>query len=228
MEHRFVRGRARWPAADAHFVRPLPKGSRLTWLTFFAAPEDFPVLLQNLLTGTGRRLYEVYSTPGHRARTFASGAEAAELELGLDPQGNGVAAHLALWIPEIMPAPSLRRIRLSPGVAAAAWRETVEGCGLIWLHAGGLNGETITASSLGWFSQRTAEAKCTVEPGPSAVNWSAHLAVTRALTRLLRRDLAAAHASRRPVLRHALERHRSGARLVSGLGVKQEFRVEAA
>jgi hypothetical protein len=148
----------------------------MTWVTFFAAPEDFPALLGGLLTGAGRRLYEVYSRPGHQARAFASPAEAAALELGWDRHGNSVAAHLALWVPEIMPAPSVRRIRLSPGIpAGAGWRETVEGCGLIWLQTGGLNGETITASSIGWFTQRTAETKCTVAPGPAAVNWSAHV-----------------------------------------------------
>ena len=201
----------------------------MTWVTFFAAPEDFSLLLEGLFAGSGRRLYEVYSRPGHSARSFASAAEAGALHPGLDPDGNGVAAHLALWIPEIMPAPVVRHIRLNAGVAAdAGWRETVEGCGLIWLQTGGLHDNAITASSIGWFTQRTAESKCTVEPGPSAVSWPAHVAATRAVTSLVRRRLAAGQASRHAVLPNALARHQAGARLVSGLGVKQEFRVEAA
>ena len=201
----------------------------MTWMTFFAAPEDFPGLLSALLAEPGRRLFEVYSTPGQRARTFVAAADTAPLELGLDRHGNGVAVHLALWVPAVMPAPSIRRVRLNPGVASdAGWREAVEGCGLIWLHSGGLKGDTITASSIGWFTQRGAETKCTVSPGPAAVNWSVHKSVTGTVARLLRRQLAAAHASSHPVLAGALARHRAGARLVSGLGAKQEYRVEAA
>ncbi len=200
----------------------------MTWLKFFAAPEDFPPLLEQLLTEP-RRLLEVYSEPGQPAREFAATSAARSLALGQDPDGNGVALHLALWVPTVMPQPVVRRIELrGPKFPPGSWRDTVEGCGLFWLQTGGVHNDAITASSLGWFSQRAAARQCTVRPGPESVNWEAHAVMAKALKHLVQRQLAVAFAGRHPVLRDALNRHRAGSRLIAGLGIKQEFRVEAA
>ncbi len=200
----------------------------MTWVKFFAAPDDFPPLLERILVEP-RRLFEVYSEPGTKAREFATAAAADVLPLGHDPDGNGLALHLALWAPDVMPPPTVRRIDLrAPPFPAGSWREVVEGCGLVWLHAGGLNGEVITASSLGWFTQRAAARQCTVQPGPNSVDWVAHTALATSLKRLLQRELTAARAGQVAVLPDALKRHRAGSRLIAGLGTKQEFRVEAA
>ena len=74
----------------------------MTWLKFFAAPEDFPPLLEQLLTEP-RRLFEVYSEPGQHAREYAAISATRSLPLGQDPDGNGVALHFALWVPSVMP-----------------------------------------------------------------------------------------------------------------------------
>src|SRR5437016_3478766 len=122
----------------------------MPWLKFFAAPDDLQALVERLLVEP-RRLFEVYSEPGHKAREFVNAAATRDLALGQDPDGNGVALHLALWAPEVMPAPNVRRIELrGPKFAPGSWREAVEGCGLVWLHTGGLHEGVITASSLGW------------------------------------------------------------------------------
>jgi len=52
--------------------------------------------------------------------------------------------------------------------------------------------------------------------------------MAKALKHLVQRQLAVAFAGRHPVLRDALNRHRAGSRLIAGLGIKQEVRVEAA
>ena len=200
----------------------------MTWVKFFAAPEDFPSLLERLL-GEERRIFEVYSEPGQHAREFASATAIRPLPFGQDPDGTGVALHLALWASNVMPRPKVRRIALrEPTFPPGSWRETVEGCGLFWLQTGGLHGDAITASSLGWFTRGAAARRCAVQPGPDAVDWEAHSAMAKSLKRLVQRELRAASAGPYAVLPDALRRHRRGSRLMGGLGTKQEFHVEAA
>ena len=181
--------------------------------------------MMHLLTGPSRCLYEVYSEVGAHTRRFASAEALIPLKLGHDPEGSGSATHLALWDTEVMPPPVVRRIELQGRhFPVGSWREAVEGCGLFWLHSGGLHQDTITASSLGWFTQRTAENKCTVIPDPGSVNWPMHVSVTRMLQRLIKRDLAVARAGEYPVMTEALRRHQSGARLILVNGLRQELR----
>jgi hypothetical protein len=196
----------------------------MPWLKFFAAPDDFPPFFEQLLIAP-RRLFEVYSEPGQKSREFFMADATLRSLLGQDPDGNGVRLHLALWAPEIMPAPGIRRIVLrGPEFPPGSWRESVEGCGLFWLQTGGLHADAITASSLGWFTQRAAARQCTVEPGPDSVNWAAHAALAASLKRVVR-QLAVARAGQHGILPDALTRHRAGARLILGRGLKQEFRV---
>ena len=200
----------------------------MTWIKFFAAPEDFPTLLERLFEEE-RRLFEVYSQPGQHTREFASAAAISSLPFGQDPDGTGVALHLALWASSVMPRPKVRRIELrEPTFPPGSWRESVEGCGLFWLQTGGLHGDAITASSIGWFTRAAAARQCTIEPGPDSVDWEGHSAIAKALKRLVQRELRAASAGPHPVLPDALRRHRDGSRLIGGLGTKQEFHVEAA
>jgi len=200
----------------------------MTWLHYFAAPADFALVLDRLLIDD-RRLFEVYSAPGAHPRVFSSNQDAAVLTLGQDPDATGVANHLALWVPAVMPPPITRHIALQGAkYPPGSWREAVEGCGLFWLQTGGLGPTGLTASSLGWFTERAAARQCSVEPGPSSVNWEAHRATARGLRRLIQKELAAAMAGSYPVLPDALHHHRAGMRLVSGQGAKQEFSVTAA
>ena len=182
----------------------------MTWSTFFAVREDFTSLLECMLHFDGARIFEPNSRPGYPARQFSSAMEAVEaLQLGVDPSGDGVAANCALWVPAVMPSPTRHRVALATG----NWREFVQGCGLFWLHAGGVYAETITASRIGWFTQATARRQCTVEPRPERVHWVEHAQVIRELTRALR-GLRAARAARFPILTGAAGLQRRGYRLL--------------
>src|SRR3989449_1533548 len=196
----------------------------MTWQTFFAADDDFGPLLEGMLGIEGSQLFEVYGFAGANARSFTSASRAATtLGLGTDSGGHGVAVHCALWVPAVMPAPARRRIDLNAG----SWRETVEGCGLFWLQAGGRSDGAVTESTLGWFTEGAARQRCSVEPGPGQVDWVSHSLVAETLTRLLR-QLGVARARRFPVLPRALELHRAGFRLLYGPGTKREAQVQAA
>ena len=201
----------------------------MSHVVFFAAPEDFPPLLDGFLAEPGACFLDAYSALNEPVRRFASGPQAmAALRLGYDDHGTGVAGYLGLWIPAVTPPPVIRRIDLDPReFPAGSWRETSQGCGVFWLQTGGLHNGTVTASTLTAFTERGARAKCTVEPGPASVDWLAHTRTARRLTRLIRSQLGVARAARYPVFQGALERHRSGAKLV--LRARQpELPVEAA
>ena len=196
----------------------------MTWQTFFAADDDFTPLVEGMLAIPGSQLFEVYGFADASARGFSNPKEAvATLGLGKDTGGHGIAIHCALWVPDVMPPPARRRIDLNSG----GWRETVEGCGLFWLQAGGHSDGAVTESTLGWFTEGSARQRCSVTPGPEEVSWAAHARVSSSLTRLLR-QLSVARARRFPVLPHALELHQSGFRLLYGPGIKREARVQAA
>jgi hypothetical protein len=201
----------------------------MSWLSFFAGPEDLSLFVEQILTGSTRCFYEVYSDPGVPVRTFGSAAALAPLKLGHDPQGTGVDGHLALWVAQLMPPPTVRRIQLRGRHSSPqSWRETAEGCGLFWLQSGGLYEDAITASSLGWFTRKAALRHCRVTPGADAVDWNRHGVFARSLQRLLKRELAVARARAYPVLADALRRHRAGTRLLTVRGTREELRVEAA
>jgi hypothetical protein len=196
----------------------------MTWTIFFAADDDFTPLLDGMLSVEGSQLFEVYGFLSKTARSFTSSSEAIRtLGLGLDQGGSGHAINCALWVPSVMPTPSRRRVNMESG----QWRETVEGCGLFWLQAGGRHEGTITESSLGWFTQGAARQRCTVEPGPESINWQGHAEVAKRLAQLLG-TLATARAGRFQVLPRAAAHHATGARLIYGMGIKQEVRIGAA
>jgi hypothetical protein len=196
----------------------------MTWQTFFAADDDFGPLVASMLAIPGSQLLEVYGFVGAKARSFTDPAEAVKtLGLGPDHGGHGVAVHCALWVPAVMPPPARRQYDLNTG----GTREAIEGCGLFWLQAGGRSEQAVTESTLGWFTEGAARQQCAVEPGPALVDWSAHSQVAKTLTGVLR-QLSVARARRFPVLPRALDLHRSGYRLLYGLGIKREATVQAA
>jgi hypothetical protein len=191
----------------------------VTWSTFFAAPEDFVPLIERVLQLDGAQLLEVYSRVGERVRAFTlSGDVVDALQLGVDPTGNSLAAHCALWVPKVMPPPTRKQIELRAG----GWRESVEGCGLFWLQTGGLHDQSITESRFGWFTEAAARSKCTVAPGPDAVRWNEHAVVVKQLKAALR-SLTVTRAERFPVLRKAAALHAEGYRLLYGPGLKREI-----
>jgi hypothetical protein len=198
-------------------------------LRFFAAPDDFHLLLEACLAEPGSQLFEAYSQFNEEVRVFLSSSAAVQaLALGHDPHGTGNAGFLTLWAPTVMPHPTVRRFDItSRKYPPGTWRETTEGCGLFRLHTGGIHHQAIIASTMDAFTERGARAKCGVRPGPEAVDWAAHSSLTRRLTRLIRRQLAVARAGPYPVLPAALQSHRAGTRLVLTPN-GEEFVVEAA
>jgi len=191
---------------------------------FFAVERDFTDLLDAMFRLEGGLLYEEYSRNSTPARAFGTSAEAlAGLGLGTDVAGTGHATQCALWLPAVMPRPHIKRIDMVGG----SWRETVQGCGLIWLRTGGRHESEITESTIGWFTEKAAQQMCSVEPGPDQVNWEAHKESCAFLTKAMR-SLTAAKARKFPVLTHASAAHSAGAKLLHGMGVKEEVRVDAA
>lgn len=191
----------------------------MAWTTFYAAPEDFPRLLERMLHFHGAQIFEVYSEIDNPARNFARPQGAADaFQLGVDPVGKGIAAHCALWVPAVMPHPSRKRINLREG----GWRESIEGCGLFWLQAGGVHGQSITESRFGWFTLAASRRKYTGDLGPEHVNWDEHKRVATELTRALR-ELQVRRAQRFPVLSHASRLVASGYRLLGGPGMRKEI-----
>ena len=193
----------------------------MTWTTFFAATDDFAKLVDAMFQFDGARLFEVYSRLGHEARSVRTSGDAVRtFQLGADPNGNGIAAHCALWVPAVMPAPTRKRFDLKKG----DWRESLEGCGLFWLQAGGVHDATVTESRIGWFTEAGARRKCLVTPSAETVVWDQHARVASALRTALTR-LSVARAGRFPVLPHAAALHSQGHRLLHAGGIRREVTV---
>ena len=170
------------------------------------------------------RVFETYSEPSKPLREFKDSAEAVRLlGLGADPHGNGYAAGLSVWATSVMPRPERDSYIMTNG----QWRETVRGCGLFWLHLGGVHKNTVTDSSLGWFTEAGARAKCTVTPGADTVDWHNHADARKRLTSIVR-TLGVARAGKFPVLPSAAAYHARGHRLLYGAGQKREVNVGAA
>jgi len=185
-------------------------------VTFFATTEDIVTFIERVFAKHSLTAYEDYSVPGAVLRSFSSAGDTATLLRSSN-------ARLGLWFPEAMSEPAIVRIDLKAG----SFRWTVQGCGLFWLSVGILKPPKLTASYLSWFTEAGARTKCRVTPGPEAVSWPAHKRVGAFLTSLVRRTLAAATVSGRPVLAGALGEHRSGLQLVEHLGAPFEYRVGA-
>jgi hypothetical protein len=135
---------------------------------------------------TDCRLYEAYSLFDSPLREFKSVAELADaFELGVDPEGQGFAQHLALWSPTVMPTPNIRHIALK--VPNHQYRFAAEGCGLFFLHLGGIHKGSLTASTLSYWSEAGARQRCMVTPGPDCVNWVAHKKLGGTLSRQAKR-----------------------------------------
>lgn len=171
-------------------------------VSFFASREDLAELLHALYEVPSLTAMQVYSVPGFPLVRCPSAPEAQQL---LASGEDLICLHVA----NVMPEPSVRTINLNNGQV----RLTVEGCGLFWLSVGFESSLLVCASTLSWFTEAGARAKCLAVPGPDAVQWQEHKAAASKFTYLLRRRLKVASSPGRPIMRAALEKYRQGSQL---------------
>jgi hypothetical protein len=186
-------------------------------ITFFAGPEDLTLVAEGLFAIPGLTAFEAYSEIGAEPRSFSS---ATDLFAALSKQA---PAHLVLWWKSAMPHPVTRRFRLTSG----GERSTVEGCGLFSFLAGTATSNVLTPTSISWFTEAGARAKCGVLPGPASVDWPVHRRVGGQVTRLVRSRLAVAHVPGRPILPQALALANSGFALKDSAGTPWHYPIGA-
>jgi hypothetical protein len=166
--------------------------------TFFANHSDLTDLAEEIFAALKLVAWQRYSAPGLAPIKCETSAELKKLLWSGEEL-------LSFWMPEIMPAPSIRAIALHDG----STRQVVEGCGLFSLNVGHMTGSLICASELSWFTEAGARKKCSVLPCPEETDWVKHRQVGSRLTSLVRR-LKVASAPGRPVLRGAWGVHLEG------------------
>jgi len=186
-------------------------------ITFFAGPEDLPLVAEGLFAMPGLTAFEAYSGVGAEPRSFSS---ATDLVAALSTQA---PAHFVLWWQSAMPYPNTRRFSLTSG----GTRSTVEGCGLFTFLAGAATPNVLTPTAISWFTEAGARAKCTVLPGPESVDWPAHRRVGAQVARLIRSRLAVAHVPGRPILPQALGLAQAGIALKDSTGTPWNYPIGA-
>lgn len=77
----------------------------------------------------------------------------------------------------------------------------------------GIHGETLTASSLGWFTEAGARSKFRGTPGPETLAWLASTRLAGRLRRYVTRQAGAARVEGRSVLPGAVAFTRTGGTL---------------
>jgi hypothetical protein len=201
------------PVSASHVKRKVSGVS----VRFFATSEDLASLLRAVFAALPASVVQSCSHPGQRLIQCETVTEAVDLLF------NG-EAQLGLWFPAVMPAPNIRRIALQEG----GFRFCAEGCGLFWLNVGHMSSSIICASTVSWFTEAGAYAKCNVVPGPGAVDWPAHRRIAARLSSLIRRGLSVTSVSGRSVLPGALAAHRAGCRLKEHANAPYDYTVAAA
>jgi hypothetical protein len=185
-------------------------------ITFYAGPDDLGQVFAQALSIPALVVLECYSVPGSDLRRFASSHDAVAALLTGSRQ-------FCLWSPRIMPEPHVARVDLGSGRE----RLTAQGCGLFWLNAGLIVGNTITASHLSWFTESGARAKCSVTPGPDSVDWAVHKTLANHLQGVVRRKLRVASVPGRAILREALSKYEAGWQLKEHIGATRSITVGA-
>jgi hypothetical protein len=150
---------------------------------FLADKTAIEAFFEFVFSQTDCRVYEAYSRYDNELRAFSSVADLNDcFALGADDAGSGSAYHFALWAPSAMPVPTIRRIALKK-VKDGTYRYCVEGCGLFTVLLGGTYRESLTPSTISYWSEAGAKERCLAEPGPSSVNWAVHKQIGSKLVR---------------------------------------------
>jgi hypothetical protein len=169
---------------------------------------DHRSVLDYLFAETDVRVFESYSKLGAELCEFTNTNElAAAFPLGTDRHGHGSAILLQLWSPSVMRTLDIVRLSLNPEACGGhTFRYCIEGGGLMQLYLGGICAEAVTPSHFGHQSE-TRAVNWDVDEG---VDWRALKTLSNRIQYRLRKKLAVARASRRPVLPQAYSLARSG------------------
>ena len=132
-------------------------------------------------------------------------------------------SQFSFWAHTVMPMPNMKPISLNKG----GTRTTIEGCGLYSLHVGYMDSSALCVSTLAWYTEAGARAKCSVQPGPDAVDWAAHKKLGTKLQSLVRRKLQVASVAGRSILSGALHAHQNGAHLKEHKNSPNEYSIPA-
>ncbi|MGH7637577.1 MAG: hypothetical protein ACREOK_07985, partial [Gemmatimonadaceae bacterium] len=102
----------------------------MTWVKFFAGPDDLVDLMRFVYAETDCRVYEAYSVPDQKRREFSTLESIAPIFLRQAP-------HLVLWSPSIGPPPTVKRVDFTRGaVPGHTHRYVTEGCSVLTLVCG--------------------------------------------------------------------------------------------
>jgi hypothetical protein len=139
-------------------------------LKFFGIRDDLEDVFEFIYRNTDFHVFESYSQYDKELQEYKNTKEIMNLsDIGRDNKGNGAAYLFSLWSPSVMSKPNIKRIELK--VPRHSFRYSVEGCGLFWMQIGGIYHNIITPSSITFFTEKGAYAKCSAKPGPDDVNW---------------------------------------------------------
>jgi hypothetical protein len=190
---------------------------------FFAAQADLMALVDWLLADEGLLACEAYSAPDSLLRHFRTRADvAAAFDIGNDKMGTGTAIHLALWKPELLPAPRPERISLKPGMCSdATFRFKAAGNGLISLQLGGVNNRVVTQSHISQNSETRAESWGVAD----GVDWKSARKLWGRIEYRLRKRASVASASGSPVLAQAHSLVEQGYELKQGIRSPHVFAI---
>ena len=179
--------------------------------------DDLEDLAKAVLELPGVTVYQTYSAIDQPLVTCTHPQELVRLIQTGESQ-------FSIWASSVMSAPSIRSIALIKG----GKRSTIEGCGLYSLQVGHIDSSILCVSTITWFTEVGARAKCSVQPGPESVAWAAHKKLGTKLQSLVRRKLQVASVSGRAVLPGALRAHQNGARLKEHKNSPYEYSISEA
>jgi hypothetical protein len=141
--------------------------------------------LKHVYAQTDCIVYETYSGFGAELRVFPS-PSALLAACPIDSPSHSLNTYqLSLWSRTVMPEPHVKRIDLK--VKDHSFRFSVQGCGLYSLLIGAANSEDIRKCELSYWSEAGANQRCSVEPGPSTVDWVSHKRLGASLVRQAKR-----------------------------------------
>jgi hypothetical protein len=187
----------------------------MPWLHFFADPADLVDLFTFIFADTDGVIFEAYSEYDRPIRHFhQTNNLLTTFSIGVDPYGHGTTPMLALWSASVIATPTIERIELNPHTThGSTFRHTITGSGIIRLHCGGHYQHSLTASSLGYYTQAGARAKAAILSDIDQVDWDALKRLTNKLRYHIQRRRCVARTSSRPILRGAGSQQQAGVEL---------------